>query len=504
MKSTAHLSSLLLVLFLYNAALASQNPALADAQLASARALFKQGRFQDAAAAYRSILKTDKSSASGYSGLVQSYLKIDDVSAADEASSRAVATLPQSALAHAIRGDVYFRQGLLADAESEYRAALKLDQKCARGLLGMGRIFTAVSSNSQAQDYFASAHDLDPDDGDALYYWAVLQPYPASVHQLEKHLAEYRSTPEEERREREFIELVRGIGERQAWVGPKEISPTEIKLELVSPRPGQVLGLGVHVKFNNSVNAIFLVDTGASWMTIPRKLAEKIGARKISDYGIEGVGDSGPASGYFAWVDKIAVGDVEFHDCVVHVATKNDLGGVDGVIGTDIFAKYSVTIDSPAHKLSLAPLAGKIATGNERVQSVTDGRIGASFSFGHILLLNTQVNSSFTGLFVLDSGANTSSISPQTAQRLGKLHEARNRVVGASGEVNNVGILEDAIVKFSAKPAPKQDLVAFDRQGLSRQLGTEVSGFIGFDMLSRMKVKIDYRDGIVEFEQSTH
>src|SRR5215472_19150415 len=104
--------------------------------------------------------------------------------------------LPQSALVHAARGDVNFRQGLLAEAESEYRTAIKLDQKCSRAWLGLGRIYSAVSLKKQAYEFFAKAHDLDPDDGDALYRWAIQLPYPSSVDELEKHLAEYRSTPE--------------------------------------------------------------------------------------------------------------------------------------------------------------------------------------------------------------------------------------------------------------------------------------------------------------------
>jgi hypothetical protein len=37
------------------------------------------------------------------------------------------------------------------------------------------------------------------------------------------------------------------------------------------------------------------------------------------------------------------------------------------------------------------------------------------------------------------------------------------------------------------------------RQPQSRQLGTEVSGFLGFDMLRMLEVKLDYRDGLVDF-----
>jgi len=346
----------------------------------------------------------------------------------------------------------------------------------------------------------AKAHDLDPDDGDALYHWAIQLPYPSSVAELEKHLAHYRSTPEEERREREFIDLIRGIAGREVWVGPAN-PETEIKLELLAPRPGLVLGLGARVKFNNSVTGTLLLDTGASWITIPRKLAEKIGARKISEYAIEGVGDSTPASGYFAWVDKVTVGDVEFHDCVVHVTSNNRGTDEDGILGTDIFSNYLLTIDFPGRKLELAPLENKLLISGETLirpisQQPANGPV---FNFGHLLLLPTHVNQSTAGLFVLDTGANTSSISTELAKRAGKLRDTNNRVTGSRGEVTKVYALQDALLEFSGAAAQKRDLVAFDRRSLSKQLGTEVSGFIGFDALSRSKVRINYRDGWVGF-----
>ncbi len=500
MKSNANLPRLLLFFFICSVAYTLPDSPSDDAKLTSARVLFKQGKFQDAAAAYRAILEKDRSSAPAYAGLVQSYVKADDVVAADEASGRAMTALPQSALVHAVHADVYFRKGLLAEAEAEYRTALKLDDKCARARLGMGKILSAVSDSTHAKEYFTKAHEFDPDDGDALYHWAVLLPYPQNVSELEKHLSEYHSSPEEERRERQFVELVRGIGDREVWVGPKDTPENAIKLELLTPRPGTILGLGMRVKFNNTVNATLLLDTGTSWMTIPRKLAEKLGARKISDYAIEGVGDSGPGGGYFAWVDKITVGDVEFHDCVVHVTLKSNAAGVDGIAGTNIFSKYQVTIDFPRRELRLAQLPPSIsAVGDLAVHPVTEGHAGTPFSFGHIMLLSTLVNHSLAGLFVLDSGANISSISPQMAQKLGKLQETANRVAGSSGAINKVSVLGDAVLEFSGAPEPKRDLAAFDPGSLSRQLGTEVSGFIGFDVLSRMKLRIDYRDGVVEF-----
>jgi len=491
-----------LLLIISNLLCAQAAPPVSEA-FPPARALFKQGKFHEAAAAYRTILEKDRSSAPAYAGLVESYLKADEVSAADEASAQAMIALPQSAVVHTTRGDVFFRKGLLAEAENEYTSALKLDENCAHAWLGEGKILSAVGDSRGARFSFAKAHELDPDDEDALYHWAVLLPYPKSVKELERHLAEFHSTPEDERREREFIELVKGIGLREVWVPQRDLKDAEIKLELLAPRAGTVLGLGIRVKFNNSVNGTLLLDTGAAWMTIPRKLAEKIGARKISDYGIEGVGDSGPAAGYFAWVDKITVGAVEFHDCVVHVALKGDMAGEDGVAGTNIFSNYQVTVDFPGRKLRVAqpePQSIRLDTPSP-AKRVADHLPGTTFSFGHIVLVTTLVNNSSLGLFVLDSGANSRSISPSLAKSAGELQESKNRVSGIGGEISRVAVLPNANLKFSESAGQKRDLMVFDRDQLSRQLGTEVSGFIGFDVLSHLKIRIDYRDGHVDFEQ---
>lgn len=492
----------LVVVLILSAMLSAQAspPGEADS-FAHAQQLFKQGKFQEAAAAYRAILEKDKSSARAYSGLVQSYLKADDVPAADEAAAQALKAFPQSGVAQAVSGDVSFRKGLLSEAEAHYRAALQQDKNCARAWLGMGKIYTAVSRSDQAKEAFTKAHTLDPEDGDAWYHWAVLLPFPQSTDELEKQLSAFKSGAEEDQREREFIDLVKGIGNREIWAPSKNVNETEIKLDTVTPRPGVVLGLGLHVKFNGSSSSLLLLDTGSTWITIPRKLAEKIGARKIADYGIEGIGDSGRAAGYFAWVDKITIGDVEFHDCVVHVSARSDMEGIDGLAGTDIFDKYLVTLDFPARKLRVSPLPATTTAPGETLVHSFEGKADAQvLVFGHILLMNARVNHSASGLFVLDTGANTSSITPDFARAAGKPHETAERVSGSSGAVNKVFVLEDAALQFAASPEPGSTLIAFDRRSLSRQLGTEVSGAIGFASLNKMKVSINYRDGVVSFE----
>jgi hypothetical protein len=44
------------------------------------------------------------------------------------------------------------------------------------------------------------------------------------------------------------------------------------------------------------------------------------------------------------------------------------------------------------------------------------------------------------------------------------------------------------------------DIPVFDVTNISNSDGTEISGFIGIKTLVQMKVTIDYRDGLVNFE----
>jgi hypothetical protein len=47
---------------------------------------------------------------------------------------------------------------------------------------------------------------------------------------------------------------------------------------------------------------------------------------------------------------------------------------------------------------------------------------------------------------------------------------------------------------------PNQDIVTLDLSTVSRHTGTELSGFLGFAMLRLLEMKLDYRDGLVDFE----
>ena len=465
-----------------------------DGALANARQLFRQADFRGAAVAFRKITDTQPS-AEAYSGLVRSLLKADDVKAADESSQKALAALPDSALVRAARGDVYFRRGMIPQAEDEYRAALKLDEKCARAWLGQGKVDAVYTRHTKAKAAVARAHELDPEDGDAVYEWAIRLPYPENVAGLERHLAEFHNDPEEERHEREYTEFVKAIAGRKVWVPAREVERTEIKMELLTVGASMARrGYGLRVRLNDRATVTLLLDTGSSGVTITRKLAEKIGASKLSEQALEGVGKSGPAVGYKAWVDKVVIGELEFHDCFVH-ATPREIAQVDGIIGSDVFAKYLVTLDIPAQKLRLDPLPARASDGTPALAEA----FTQTFSFGHFLLLPTEVGKKASGLFVIDTGANANTISPELARLMPEMRAFNAPMSGASGVVNSAFVADDATMRFAKMNRTGERISTMDLHSVSKDLGVEISGQIGFSAMENMKVTIDYRDGLVRF-----
>ncbi|HEY7402303.1 MAG TPA: aspartyl protease family protein [Candidatus Angelobacter sp.] len=473
----------------------AQTPATGDGEnLAAARRLFRQGDFHAAATQFRQITDSHPIAAA-YAGLVESQLKLDDVKEAEDSSQKALAALPDSAAVHAARGDVYFRRGLIPEAQDEYKAALKLDEKCARAWLGQGKVDAVFTRRDQAKAAVTRAHELDPEDGDALYEWAIRQPYPENVAALEKHLAEFHNDEETERHEREYKDFVKALAGRRVWIPAKEIDRTEIKLELLTIGASMVRrGYGVRVRLNDRATVTLLLDTGSSGVIITRKLAEKIGARKLSEQSLEGVGKGATNVGYKAWVDKIVIGDLEFHDCFVH-ASPREIAQADGTIGTDVFIKYLVMLDFPARKLRLEPLpSASLSSSVPESDSFTQ-----AYNLGHLLLLPTDVGKKATGLFVVDSGANANTISPELAKSVPDMRLFNSPVSGASGQANSAFIADDATLRFAKVQKKGERISTVDLHSVSKDLGVEISGQLGFSAMEEMKLLINYRDGLVAF-----
>jgi hypothetical protein len=123
------------------------------------------------------------------------------------------------------------------------------------------------------------------------------------------------------------------------------------------------------------------------------------------------------------------------------------------------------------------------------------------FRFGHNILVPTNVNSGKSMLFGLDTGAFANILSVRAGRQVSKvISEERLRVRGVNGAVEKVYSSEKASLRFGHFSQANSDIISLDLSNVSRHMGTEISGFLGFTTLRQLDVKIDYRDGLVDFE----
>lgn len=298
-------------------------------------------------------------------------------------------------------------------------------------------------------------------------------------------------------------------------------------------------GMGLPVTINGRRSKL-LLDTGAGGITINRKLAARAGVQRIANVRIGGVGDKGDAQGYAAYADSIQVGSLEFRNCPLDVIEKRSVGDEEGLIGADVFGQFLIEIDFPNHKLKLSQLPVRpgetqakpsLATSQDEDESGSESdpkpadstANGANtapalryfdryispemtsyarvFRFSHMLLVPTKINDVPGKLFLIDSGAWNNMITPDAAREVTKVHgDSDMRVKGLSGEVNKVYEANAVVLEFGALRQRNEDMTAFDLSNISRDVGTEVSGTLGFAMLNLLKIKLDYRDALVNFE----
>lgn len=489
-------------------------PAVVD-PMDSARALMKEKKYTEAASAFRGVIDKDPSAMRAHLGLIESLLRMAKIEDAEDVAKKAVAALPNSPLIHAAYGDAEFRAGKFAEAESEYRASLKIDDTSARGWFGLGRIYEMLSMRKHAQEAYTKAHEFDPADDQIFERWMDMLPLAQRLDALKKHVGDHPIG-----RDADHIKLLSAAVEKKPWILVSEIKPTELKMppygrnliatnEVAYDNPRHIsTGYGLQVKFNDHASAVLLVDTGATGIVIGRKLAEKAAAVKIADTFISGIGDQGSVESYEAWIDKVVIGGLEFHNCIVTVSSKNDVADESGLIGPDVFRKFLVTLDFQNQKLLLSPLPKHPAGDVDFDEMPVDRYIIPEmqgftkiYVFGHDLVIPVVVNDKAVGNFILDTGAGLNTMSQRFGIQVTKAsNDHEYTMKGVSGRVSKVLTGEKAILQFGKMRVASHELPVFSNDRVSNSEGTEIAGFIGIRTLVQMKMTIDYRDGLVDFQ----
>jgi tetratricopeptide (TPR) repeat protein len=508
--------------------------------LTEALALYRKGSFDEAITKYQDVLHDKPNSPDAYAGLIRTYLKKKDVQQASDTAQQAL-KIADAAPVRVALGEVYFRQGNIHDAEEEWVKVIKAGNPNARAYLGIARVRLAISLYKSAWTMIDKAHALDPSDPDISRLWTARLSTADRIKYLEGYLAgENNEDADSLSAMRQYLEYLKARTKdaRRSCHLVSKVSATETPLLRLLRDPQHLRGYGLAVDVNGHGSRL-LLDTGASGILISRGIAEKAGVTRLSNAEISGIGDKGGKDGYAAIADSLKIGDLEFQGCTVHVLEQRSVVGEDGLIGADVFSSFLVDIDFPNEKLRLSELPKRpddasanlslqtdnedSGSQNEDASKTTDGASAKAdkpkhtgpqdryiapemksyspvFRFGHMLLVPTSIGDVAGKLFLLDSGAFTNHITPAAAREVTKVHgDSRVTIKGLSGSVKNVYSADKAVLQFGHLRQENQDMLAFDFTRISDNIGTEISGTLGFTLLRFLDIKLDYRDGLVDF-----
>jgi tetratricopeptide (TPR) repeat protein len=521
-----------------------------DSALAAADELYRLRKFTEAQNAYQALLKSDPKLDSAQAGLVRSMVGRQKTDEALDTIDAALAAKPNSAILTATKGDVQFRRGEMAEAEALYHAALKLDPTEVRAHLGLSRLYGAYSLQRKAYDHIKVAHDLSPDDFAVDVAWVNMLPKAQRVLAMQSYLVSHAVAEAETKALAPYLTFLKNSADE--LIHPCRLSSktdeTETKLEPVfAPRASHPRGIGLSARINEQ-DVQLQLDTGAPGILVNSQFADRAKLTRLAAAPVMGFGDRGSQRGYRAVAEHIRIGDLEFEDCVVTVAdtppaSRWSVPESFNLIGADVFERYLIDIDLAGMRLKLSPLPKRpedkvaptsLSSGVEEQseegpggmlaeQPASDQDASAAaqtttlpkdryvapdmadwtrvFRFGHMLLVPTSVNDSKPKLFLLDTGAVGSMLSVRAGREVSKVYyEEHAHLQGMSGRVEKVYTSHSAALRFGHLEQKNKDIVTVDLSSMSLASGTEISGVLGYETLLLLDVKLDYRDGLVDFE----
>lgn len=504
------------------------------------------GKLGEAEGLYREAVSQTPHDVELDAGLVRTLLrenKVDDASAAVQA---AVAAKADSVPLMTVLAEVQYRQGKIAEAAATADQAFRADRCYGRLYLLRGRILRLNSMYASANRAIGIAHQLDPWDADIRQAWVQTLPLEKRVDEQKRFLAAAVGIDLGERvRGEKYLKylLAEEANPGKNCRVASSVASTELQLiplwsddKFTCDRYGycgqtgrHILGWGLHVFFNGREGQLE-VDSGASGLLISRSVADRAGLKPDERIQLGGVGDQGEQGGYSAKVDSIKVGGLEFRDCMVEVTDRKQVVGIDGLIGTDVFGSYLVTLDYPMRKFSLAALPPRPgddsapALNTEAASQGTGASSGSSagtgqsvgpqdryiapemkdyvpfFRAGHFVIIPVTLNHKTERLFMVDSGAFSSSISPDAAAAVTKVRGSLAVIQGLNGEVKKVTQGDQVVFNFGGIQQTNNFLFSFDTSNMTRFAGLEVSGFLGNTILRELATHIDYRDGLIKFD----
>ena len=434
-----------------------------------------------------------------------------------------VASKPKDSYAMAAAADIQFSAGKLLESYALNLKALQTDPCNADAYADSAHFEGLAGYHAAARKHYTIAYQLEPNNESFRRDWISTLGESQFIAETKKFVAESKMLDDKQRSAREkSVNRAESISdnrcELKSLTGPAIIPMTPIY--------GHEVGIeyyGLEVAFNGH-KRVLQIDTGASGFTLTHSAGGSLSLPSAFKTHIGGFGNDGLNDVDLARADSVRIGGLEFRNCVVEVlANYGVMGGSqiqgnrqdagDGLVGTDIFSRYLVTVDYIRHQIRLEPLPqipnrsitpenlDALGGSNDLNELSGDRYIAPSmqkwtsiYRRGHGLLMPVAINGKRTGLFMVDTGSFTNIVDTNRAKEFTKTNDGSTIILGLSGR----GRLSEAggfTLDFAGLRLPVESMDAMD---LSSKF--DVSGFLGYPTLQQLVMHIDYRDNLVFFE----
>jgi cytochrome c-type biogenesis protein CcmH/NrfG len=156
----------------------SQYDTLSNSALSRGIDLYTNGDYDRAVKDFRRAIALSPSSENAkksYDFMARAYLLDGNTDAAIKAYKEAIRVFPNEDTLRVSLGDIYYKEGLLTEAEAEYTAAIKLNPDSPESRYGLGQVYFDSKRYEEAEAQFKKVVSLSP--SSTIGYYGLGQTY---------------------------------------------------------------------------------------------------------------------------------------------------------------------------------------------------------------------------------------------------------------------------------------------------------------------------------------
>ncbi len=403
--------------------------------------------------------------------------------------------LPESAQGIALKGEIEFRKGNFEAARTQYRRSLELDPETSRAHYGLGKLAMAKMESKEAVRSVMKAVELDPEEAiyrlTAAAAWGIDRNLQEQTRQFEAYVAlEPSYDPDRVAEVQAALDVIQNFGSEK--MGTYEIPDDQEPIPILKA----INLIFADFMVGEKGPFEFIVDTGASQTVFTEKLVNELGLEPIASTLIHGIGGDGKVDTNIYRIDELKFGDIEIRNLPIGSIDEPMISELAaGIFSTATFSDQVVSIDYRRDRIEFN--APEVSDNVEHIPS---------WFFNNLVLIPLTINGEHQGNFLVDTGAVTTVLSHNMAATLGVTEDTPGAKIdlglaGIGGFEGVVLLVPEVVFTTEKNLEGFSQVVSIDMREISKMLGTEVAGVVGYDFLKGYRVSIDFQNAEVRLSK---